>query len=70
MKLGNFADDVNEMVKAFGRDINIDCNDANGLYTKILGVTYQAWEDSDGKRHETVAIVHKGHDSDESLTKE
>ena len=67
MKLGELADTCNELVKAFGRDINVDCNDTNGTYTDVLGLSYQAWTDSDGKRHETIAIMHKDYNNSNSL---
>ena len=67
MKAGVLLDELTEVVKAFGRDITVDCNDTHGNYSTAKGIHYQEWTDRDGKQHRAVSVIHGGYDPNESI---
>lgn len=66
MKLGELVTRLKELESLYGPDINIDCNNTEGIYSSILKVGYQAWKTRNGDLHETLSIYHSGYNEDDS----
>ena len=69
MKLGKLVDRLKELEVLYGPDINIDCNNTEGIYSSILKVGYQAWKARNGDLHETLSIYHSGDDENDSVAR-
>ena len=67
MKLGKLVDRLKELEVLYGPDINIDCNNTEGIYSSILKVGYQTWTTRNGDLHETLSIYHSGYDENDSV---
>ena len=67
MKLGELRNRLKELESIYGPDINIDCNNTEGIYSSILKVGYQKWTTRNGELHETLSIYHSGYDESDSV---
>ena len=67
MKLGELVARLKELEVLYGPDINIDCNNTEGIYSSILKVGYQTWKARSGDLHETLSIYHSGYNEDDSI---
>ena len=67
MKLGELRNKLKELESIYGPDINIDCNNTEGIYSSILKVGYQKWTTRNGDLHETLSIYHSGYDENDSI---
>lgn len=67
LKLSELISKLQEMERLYGPDINIDCNNTEGIYSSILKVGYQKWTTRNGELHETLSIYHSGYDENDSL---
>lgn len=67
MKLHDLIVKLQSYEQTFGPDINVDCNNMNGIYFGIKKVDYQQWTTREGKLHETVTICLTEYDESASL---
>ena len=70
MKATELINKIQSIVDTFG-DVEIDLNNTNGIYEKIIGVGHNSWIDKKGRLNKVIELYHDGsYDNDDSIFKQ